>query len=232
MTSLVALDREIQIDADIFKMQAAKVTFSNIEQAIAYENLTISGGSLTNNGTRNTVRIKGQFGDMQTIRDIVVQSSSGAMVKLSDIADVNDSYEEQASFARLDGKNVITLNVIKKNGANLLDASDQIKDIVADLKERDYPKDVNVTITGDQSRFTRKHARRAKQHDHHRFYPGNHCANVLYGLHQRIFCRIIGSVVDVRGLHDHPRIRLHHEHDRHVRLHLCPSELLLTMPLW
>ncbi len=150
-----ALDREIQINADIFKMQAAKVTFSNIEQAIASENLTISGGSLTNNGTRNTVRIKGQFADMQTIRDIVVQSSSGAMVKLSDIADVNDSYEEQASFARLDGKNVITLNVIKKNGANLLDASDQIKDIVTSLKERDYPKDVNVTITGDQSRFTR-----------------------------------------------------------------------------
>ncbi len=150
-----ALDREIQIDADIFKMQAAKVTFGNIEQAVAMENLTISGGNLTNNGTRNTVRIKGQFTDVETIRNIVVQSSSGAMVKLSDIADVNDSFAEQASFARLDGKNVITLNVIKKSGANLLDASDQIKEIVADLKAREYPKDMDVTITGDQSRFTR-----------------------------------------------------------------------------
>jgi len=150
-----ALDREIQIDADIFKMQAAKVTFGNIEQAVAMENLTISGGNLTNNGTRNTVRIKGQFTDVETIRNIVVQSSSGAMVKLSDIAEVNDSFAEQASFARLDGKNVITLNVIKKSGANLLDASDQIKEIVADLKDREYPKDMEVTITGDQSRFTR-----------------------------------------------------------------------------
>lgn len=150
-----ALDREIQIDADIFKMQAAKVTFGNIEQAVAMENLTISGGNLTNNGTRNTVRIKGQFTDVETIRNIVVQSSSGAMVKLGDIAEVNDSFAEQASFARLDGKNVITLNVIKKSGANLLDASDQIKEIVADLKEREYPKDMEVTITGDQSRFTR-----------------------------------------------------------------------------
>ncbi|MBA4407921.1 MAG: efflux RND transporter permease subunit [Bacteroidota bacterium] len=150
-----ALDREIQIDADIFKMQAAKVTFGNIEQAVAMENLTISGGNLTNNGTRNTVRIKGQFTDVQTIRNIVVQSSSGAMVKLSDIAEVTDGFAEQASFARLNGKNVITLNVIKKNGANLLDASDQIKEIVADLKQRDYPKDMEVTVTGDQSRFTR-----------------------------------------------------------------------------
>lgn len=150
-----ALDREIQINADIFKMQAAKVTFSNIEQAIAMENITISGGSLTNNGTRNTVRIKGQFTDVETIRNIVVQSSSGALIKLRDLADVTDSFAEQASFARLNGKNVITLNVIKKSGANLLDASDQIKDIVDDLKEHSYPKDMEVTLTGDQSRFTR-----------------------------------------------------------------------------
>ncbi len=150
-----ALDREIQIDADIFKMQAAKVTFGNIEQAVAMENMTISGGILTNHGTRNTVRIKGQFADVETIKDIVVQSSSGALVKLSDIATVNDGFEEQASFARLDGKNVITLNVIKKSGANLLDASDQIKTIIDELKSREYPKDMQVTITGDQSRFTR-----------------------------------------------------------------------------
>ena len=150
-----ALDREIQIDADIFKMQAAKVTFGNIEQAVSLENLTISGGNFTNNGTRNTVRIKGQFANVNTIRDIVVQSSSGALVKLSDIATVTDGFEEQASFARLNGENVITLNIIKKNGANLLDASDQIKDIIEELKGREYPKDIQITITGDQSRFTR-----------------------------------------------------------------------------
>jgi len=150
-----ALDREIQINADIFKMQAAKVTFGNIEQAVASENLTISGGSFTNNGTRNNVRIKGQFENVETIRNIVVHSSSGAFVKLSDIADVNDSFKEQESFARLDGKNVITLNVIKKNGANLLDASDEIKTIVQDLKDREFPKGMEVSVTGDQSRFTR-----------------------------------------------------------------------------
>ncbi len=150
-----ALDREIQINADIFKMQAAKVTFSDIERAVAMENMTISGGNLTNNGVRNTVRIKGQFSDVETLKNIVVHSSSGAFVKLSNIADVVDGFEEQESFARLDGKNVITLNVIKKNGANLLDASDQIVEIVNDLKERQFPKGMDVTITGDQSLHTR-----------------------------------------------------------------------------
>jgi multidrug efflux pump len=150
-----ALDREIQINADIFKMQAAKVTFGNIEQAVSLENLTISGGSLTSNGTRNTVRIKGQFENVETLRNIVVHSSSGAFVRLGDIAEVNDSFEEQESFARLNGKNVITLNVIKKSGSNLLDASDQIKVIIDDLKTNNYPKGLDVTITGDTSLLTR-----------------------------------------------------------------------------
>ena len=151
-----ALDREIQINADIFKMQVAKVTFSDIERAVAMENMTISGGILTNNGIRNTVRIKGQFSDVETIKDLVIQSSSGAFVKLTDIANVNDDFEEQESYARLDGKNVITLNVIKKSGANLLDASDQIKKIVdEELIGNEYPSDMEITITGDQSRFTR-----------------------------------------------------------------------------
>lgn len=150
-----ALDREIQINADIFKMQSAKVTFSDIERAVSGENLTISAGTITTNGTRNTVRIKGQFKDVETLKNIVVHSSSGAFVKLTDIAEVNDSFEEQESYARLDGKNVITLNVIKKSGANLLDASDQIVEIVEELKGQEYPKDMEVTITGDQSRFTR-----------------------------------------------------------------------------
>ena len=151
-----ALDREIQINADIFKMQAAKMTFNDIERAVAMENMTISGGSLTNNGVRNSVRIKGQFADVETLKNIVVHASSGAYVKLSDIADVEDSHKEQESFARLDGKNVITLNVVKKSGANLLDASDKIKEIVQnELTGHEFPKGMAVTITGDQSRFTR-----------------------------------------------------------------------------
>jgi multidrug efflux pump subunit AcrB len=150
-----ALEREIQINADIFKMQAAKVTFSDIESAVARENLTISGGTITQNGTKNSVRLKGQFENVQNIRDIVVHASGGAYIKLSDLAEVKDDFKEQESFARLDGKNVITLNVIKKSGANLLDASDQIKVIVDEVKGRELPSDLTMTVTGDQSRFTR-----------------------------------------------------------------------------
>jgi multidrug efflux pump len=150
-----ALEREIQVDVDMYKMQAASISFSDIERAIAAENVTISAGTITNFGTKRTVRIAGQFKSPEQIKYILVKSASGATVYIKDIAEVKDSFKEQESFARFDNKNVITLNVIKKSGTNLLEASDKIKDIIKSLEKNTFPPDLTVTITGDQSKFTR-----------------------------------------------------------------------------
>jgi multidrug efflux pump len=150
-----ALDREIKVDVDMYKLQAASLTFTDIDNMVARENMTISGGSIDVKGMRRSVRVVGEFKDMETLKNIVVSSSSGAQVYLKDVADISDSYADQESFARLNGKNVITLNVVKKSGQNLLDASDKIKDILADLQKTKFPKELNVNITGDQSKHTR-----------------------------------------------------------------------------
>jgi multidrug efflux pump len=150
-----ALDREIQINVDMYKMQAASVTFNEISNAIAYENMTVSGGNIDMQGMSRSVRVSGEFKDIETIKNISLISSSGAIVKLKDIADIRDSFKKRESFARLDDKNVITLNVVKKSGQNLLNASDKIKAILANLQKTKFPKDMHVVITGDQSHYTR-----------------------------------------------------------------------------
>jgi multidrug efflux pump len=150
-----ALDREIQIDVDMYKMQAASVSFRDIQNAISAENVTVSAGTITNYGLKRTLRVTGQFKSPEEINDIIIKSSSGATVYIKDIAEVKDSYKEQESFARFEGKNVITLNVIKKSGANLLDASDKIKAMIKEFKETSFPPDLKVELTGEQSRFTR-----------------------------------------------------------------------------
>lgn len=150
-----ALEREIHINVDMYKMQAASVTFSDLERGIASENVTVSAGTITNYGTKRTIRVSGQFTSPEQIRNIVIQSSSGAKVYIKDIAEVSDSFKEQESFARFNGKNVVTLNVIKKSGVNLIQTADRIKEIINDLKTTTYPPDLKTEITGDQSRFTR-----------------------------------------------------------------------------
>lgn len=150
-----SLEREIQIDVDMYKMQAASVSFRDIESAVASENVTVSAGTITSFGTKYTIRLAGQFKSPDQIKNIILKSSSGAIVYIQDIAEVRDGFKEQESFARLDGKNVITLNVIKKSGENLLNASREIKEIMDDMKKNYYPPDLSITLTGDQSRFTK-----------------------------------------------------------------------------
>ncbi len=150
-----ALDREIQINVNMYKMQAASVTFADIERAIAAENLTISGGAIDIQGMRRSIRVVGEFENIEVIKNIAFHSASGALVRMQEIADVGDGFKEQESFAHLNGKNVITCNVIKKTGQNLLDASDKIKDVLDDLQKNKFPSNLKLSITGDQSKFTR-----------------------------------------------------------------------------
>ena len=150
-----ALDPEVQINADLNKMAAAQISFRDIESAVGYENLTISGGTVKMDGVRRTLNVKKEFKSADEIANLVVKTPTGASVYLKDIAEVKDAFKEQESYARLYGKNVITLNVKKRSGENLIEASDKISALIAELKQSSLPKSLTVTTTGDQSDQTR-----------------------------------------------------------------------------
>ena len=154
-----ALNREIQIDIDMYKMKAASLTFRDVEQAVSYNNMTVSGGNIDLQGMSRSIRVVGEVKNIDEIRNIVINTSSGAQIKLKDIAIVRDGFQQPENFARYNGKNVVTLNVIKKSGQNLLDASDQIKAIIADMQKNKLPSNLIVEVTGDQSRYTQKYRR-------------------------------------------------------------------------
>lgn len=151
-----ALDREIQVNVDMYKLQALQLTLGDISRAIQYENMTISGGTVTTDGMKRTIAVKKEFKSVDELKRIVIGSQAGAQVYLEEVADVVDSNKEKESFARLDGKDVITLNIIKRSGENLVDASDKIYAIIEEMKTSGaIPSDVTITITGDQSDQTR-----------------------------------------------------------------------------
>ena len=150
-----ALNREIQINVDLFKAEAAGITFANIEQTIAGENVNISGGELNMQDIRRTLRVTGEIKNMDALRNIVVRGSRGQSVFLKDIADIRDDFEEKQDFARLDGKPVISLNVIKRGGENLIAAADKIDEILARMEKTKFPKGLKIVRTADQSERTR-----------------------------------------------------------------------------
>lgn len=150
-----ALSREIQIDIDMYKMQIASLTFRDVEQAVSLNNMTVSGGNIDLQGMSRSIRVVGEIQNIEELKNIVINTSSGAQVKLKDIAIIRDGYHQPENFARYNGKNVVTLNVIKKSGQNLLDASDKIKAIIDDMQQNKLPSNLIVEVTGDQSRNTR-----------------------------------------------------------------------------
>ncbi len=150
-----ALDKEIQVDVDMYKMQVAKITFSDIERAIQSENMTISAGTIKIGDMRRAIRISGQYTDPTLIGEIVLKSAVGGNIYLKDIATVREGFKERESYARLDHKPVITLNIIKRSGENLIETSDKVQQACDELKKTKFPKDLKITITGDQSSQTR-----------------------------------------------------------------------------
>ena len=150
-----ALEREIQINVDLFKMQGAGMTFGDIEQTVGYENFSATAGEVSMNNQKRILSVRNEFKSADQIGNLVVRNQQGKSIYLKDIADVRDNFEEQKSYARLDGKNVITLNVIKAKGQNLIDASEKIEKLMEKLHEEQLPKDLNMVITGDQSESTK-----------------------------------------------------------------------------
>ncbi|HEX8678278.1 MAG TPA: efflux RND transporter permease subunit [Segetibacter sp.] len=150
-----APEREFQINVDNYKMQASNITFDDIANAVARENVDISGGLLEVGNMKRTLQVKGQFKTAYDIEKIIVRNTSSAPIYLKDIAEIKDAVKERESYARLNGKNVVTLNVIKRAGENLIETSDDVKKAVEEMKGTTIPKNLNVVITGDVSKATR-----------------------------------------------------------------------------
>ncbi len=146
-----APEREFQINVDNYKMQAAGITFDDIGNAVARENADISGGLLDVGDMKRNLQLKGQFHTAYDIESVIVRNTSGNPIYLKDIATIKDTTRNVESFARLDGKNVVTLNIVKRSGENLIETSDAVQKMVKDSRGVIFPENLNAVVTGDQS---------------------------------------------------------------------------------
>ena len=148
-------EKEVEVAVDLYKMQASKISFNDVENAIAYENQSISSGDILENGTRRNVRVVGEFNDPLGVKDIVVKHENGQIVYLRDIADVQFKEQEKQSYAREYSQPVVMLDVKKRSGQNLLNASTKIDEIIKKAKSTVFPDNLVISKTNDQSNDTK-----------------------------------------------------------------------------
>lgn len=150
-----ALEREIQINVDLHKMQAAGINFNDIRQGVQAKNMTVSAGQLNIGAMERSVRVDGEIEEAEDLENLILQNAAGDEVYLKNIATIRDDFADRESYASLNGEPVITINVKKKSGGNLIETSEATVAIVKELQETEFPKDLKVTITGDQSQDTK-----------------------------------------------------------------------------
>ncbi|MDA3893280.1 MAG: efflux RND transporter permease subunit [Salinivirgaceae bacterium] len=145
-------EREIKINVDLFKLEAYDLSFNNIIGAVQGENITMSGGEIMLGQTRRNIRVLGEFDSMKDIENIIISTKDGNIVYLRDVAEVIDGYEEPSTFARLNNEAVVSVQVVKKGGENLLSTTKQVFEVLNKSQANNMlPKDLKISITNDQS---------------------------------------------------------------------------------
>lgn len=143
-------DKEVEIAVDIFKMTAAQVSFDDIQNAVKYENMTLSGGNLISQGSRNNIRIVGEIKDPKELENIIVKHNEGT-VYLKDIAVVSFKEKEKTTYAREKGNEVVMLSVKKRSNENMISAIEQVKEKIEKAQASYLPSNLKIEMTNDQS---------------------------------------------------------------------------------
>lgn len=149
-----AQEKEVEVAVDVYKMMAAQINFDDVLGAIRDGNVTTSAGNMIVSGQRRTIRILGEIQNPKELNEFVVKSNEG-MVYLRDIATVSFKEEDKTTFAREFGESVVMLDVKKRAGKNMVEASENINKVLEEArKSNQLPPDLTISIANDQSSQT------------------------------------------------------------------------------
>ncbi|GJM62946.1 efflux RND transporter permease subunit [Persicobacter diffluens] len=152
-------DREVHIEIDPFEMDSRHISFEDIAKAVRNEHRNISGGDIIKDGLRRSVRIVGEFQDPTKMDDILVKVVDGKPVYIRDIGHTTFGFIDQESYSRINGMETVTLDVIKRSGYNIIETTEEVREVVEEMQASVYPNDLKITITGDQSTDTKNSLR-------------------------------------------------------------------------
>ena len=145
------VEREIRVEVDPAKLGHYGLSFAALEQVVKSENRNTSGGALRLGQGRFLLRVPGEFATPEDIFWLVVGAHDGQPVYLKDVARVTDSFKEETSRARLDGREAVNIAVKKRSGENIIAISEEI-DRVIERRRATWPAGTEVTKVVDKAK--------------------------------------------------------------------------------
>ena len=165
------VEREVRVNVDLNALHGYGLTYNSIVSAIQRENVNVPGGSIDVDRQNYLIRVDGEVDEPRAIEDFVIASPDGTPVYIRDVADVEFSFTDRTSFARLrqlqteqpdesfktvddwqDSEQVISLEITKQSGDNILETVDAV---FSELEAFPFPNGTSWVITGDESENVR-----------------------------------------------------------------------------
>lgn len=146
--------REIRVNVDAKKLEGYGLSIGQVQQLIAASNLEIPAGKLKTRENSTSIRLQGKIEDVQQLRNLTLASRNGIEIRLSDIADVQDTEEDATKIARINQENTLLLQVLKQTDANAVSVSEQVRKKMAQIEKTYVNENVKLQLAEDTSEFT------------------------------------------------------------------------------
>lgn len=145
-----APEREIQVYIDPLKLEAYNLTIEGIAQNIRMENLSTPAGVIDIGSDSYSLRVNGEFKDAAELKRIVVGTSGGKTIFLSDVAEVKDDLEERVQQSFTNGVQGATLMVLKQTGSNSVKIAEGVLAALPEI-QKNLPSDIKLNVIQDTS---------------------------------------------------------------------------------
>ncbi|MBT8100091.1 MAG: efflux RND transporter permease subunit [Gammaproteobacteria bacterium] len=150
--NLIGVREELmEVIVNPLAMESYGLDQAQIVDFVASNNKLVAAGALQSSEGRFPVKVPGVFESPQDVLDLPIKAVGERIVHFKDIAEVRRTYKDAESFARLNGKPAIAIEVVQRGGANLLDAIDQVMAMVA-TEQQYWPDEVVVSVSRDKSK--------------------------------------------------------------------------------
>jgi hydrophobe/amphiphile efflux-1 (HAE1) family protein len=147
-----SLERNIRIWVDAEKLDARGLTVTDVISALQREHVELPAGRIETEGREVNVRVMGEALNLETLRRIVVREEEGTPIYLTDVALVEDGFEDVRRTARVNGQPAQGLGIRKQRGANAVAVAEGVRGKLAEL-QKTMPEGLEVGVNFDSTLF-------------------------------------------------------------------------------
>lgn len=149
-------DRAMKVHVKSEKLNQYGISFQTVLQKVNSANINTPGGKVRDDNNTITVRTIGKLNTIDDFKKIVVANKDGKPIRLTDVADVEDSWEDAESFSRTNGIPSVMMAVRKQSRTNTVEVIDLVNKELAKMMAQDMPPDIHMEVVRDQSRYIRE----------------------------------------------------------------------------